>query len=135
MRFWSSPPHADIEQTRAFVRATLAMTADGRGDDQVVELDGKVVGKAGLWDNQEIGFILAPAVWGRGVGRAAASAVIARAQARGVTRITADVDPRNTASLRLLTGLGFVETARVERTMQVAGEWVDSVYLELTLGN
>ena len=135
MRFWSTPPHADLEQTRAFVRATLAMTADGRGDDQVVELDGQVVGKAGLWDNQEIGFILAPAVWGRGVGRAAVKAVISRARTRGVTRITADVDPRNTASLKLLTGLGFVETGRVERTMQVAGEWVDSVYLELNLAD
>ena len=133
LRFWSTPPHDDIAQTRAFVRATLEATAAGRGDDQVVELDGVVVGKAGLWDNREIGFILAPTVWGRGVGRAALAAVIVRARARGVAVITADVDPRNAASLRLLGRMGFVETGRAERTLQVGGDWVDSVYLELRL--
>ena len=66
MRFWSTPPHATLEQTRDYVRATMAAKAAGEGDDQVVLHEGRVIGKAGLWDNEEIGFILAPEVWGRG---------------------------------------------------------------------
>lgn len=135
MRFWSTPPHTDLEQTRAFVRATMAATAQGRGDDQVVVVDGQVIGKAGLWDGEEIGFILAPEVWGRGLAREAVAAVIERARARGLPRITADVDPRNAASLRLLTSLGFVETGRAARTLQVGGQWADSVYLALELAS
>ena len=46
-------------------------------------------------------------------------------------RLTADVDPRNAASLRVLGKLGFVETGRAERTFLLGDEWCDSVYLAL----
>ena len=49
------------------------------------------------------------------------------------SRLRADVDPRNEPSLRLLTLHGFVETGRAARTWHIAGEWCDSVYLELAL--
>jgi RimJ/RimL family protein N-acetyltransferase len=133
MEFWSTPPHASLEETRAFVRATMDASAAGTGDDQVVLLDGAVIGKAGLWDNQEIGFILAPSHWGRGLARTALELVLERARTRGVERITADVDPRNAASLALLARLGFVRTGEAKATMQVGGRWVDSIYLELQL--
>ena len=133
MRYWSTPPHASIEVTRAFVRATMAASASGQGDDQVVIFEGAVIGKAGLWDNEEIGFILAPARWGQGLAREALEAVIERARTRGLTRITADVDPRNGASIGLLTRLGFVRTGEAKATTRVGEEWVDSVYFELVL--
>jgi ribosomal-protein-alanine N-acetyltransferase len=133
MAFWSTPPHASIEETRAFVRATIEATSAGTGDDQVVVMDGRVIGKAGLWDGQEIGFILAREVWGRGLALEALKAVIERARARGVSRLTADVDPRNAASLGLLGKLGFVKTGEAKATMKVGGLWVDSVFLELRL--
>ncbi len=133
MRFWSTPPHATFEQTRDFAQAAMAAHAAGEGDDQVVLYEGRVIGKAGLWDNEEIGFILAPEVWGRGLAGEAVAAVIERARSRGVPRILADVDPRNEASLRLLKRAGFVETSRAAATLKVGDEWVDSVYLELTL--
>ncbi|HEY1414559.1 MAG TPA: GNAT family protein [Caulobacteraceae bacterium] len=133
MAFWSTPPHASIEETHAFVRATIDATQAGVGDDQVVVLDGRVIGKAGLWDGQEIGFILARDVWGRGLAREAVEAVIMRARGRGNERITADVDPRNTASLTLLAKLGFIKTGEAKATMKVGDLWVDSVFLELRL--
>jgi RimJ/RimL family protein N-acetyltransferase len=133
MRFWSTPPHTRFEQTQAYVRATMAATAAGEGDDQIVLHEGRVIGKAGLWDNEEIGFVLAPNVWGKGLGREAVALVIERARSRGLPRILADVDPRNEASLRLLRRLGFLETGRAGATLQVGDEWVDSVYLELVL--
>jgi RimJ/RimL family protein N-acetyltransferase len=133
MRYWSTPPHTTFAQTLAYVDATMAATEAGRGDDQVVVLDGRVIGKAGLWDNQEVGFILSPAYWGLGLAGEALGAVISRARRAGVARIRAEADPRNGRCLRLLSRMGFVETGRAEATMRVGDEWVDSVYLELSL--
>jgi RimJ/RimL family protein N-acetyltransferase len=133
MRYWSRPAHRSLDETRAYVQATIDATIAGDGDDQVVLFDGEVIGKAGLWDNREIGFIFARHVWGRGLARTAVEAVIERARARGVERILAEVDPRNAASIGLLTRVGFVKTGEATATAQIGEEWVDSVYFELAL--
>ena len=73
-----------------------------------------------------------PEYWGRGIATEAARAFIDYAfEARAVDQLTADVDPRNSASLRVLAKLGFVETGRAERTFLLGEEWCDSVYLAL----
>lgn len=133
MRYWSRPPHTRFEETEDFVRRTIEAAREGQGDDQVVVFEGEVIGKAGLWNNEEIGFIFSPRVWGRGLTREAVEAVIARARSRGVRRILAEADPRNEACLRLLARLGFVRTGEAAATMQVGDEWVDSVFLALDL--
>ena len=131
MRFWSSPPHRDLERTRAWL---ADMMADGppHSDDFVIEHDGRVIGKAGCWRLPEIGFILHPRCWGQGFAAEACEAVIAHVFAtHDLPAITADVDPRNEASLRLLARLGFVETGRATATYEIEGEISDSVYLAL----
>jgi ribosomal-protein-alanine N-acetyltransferase len=131
MRFWSSPPHRDLERTRAWLDG---MIADGPplGDDFVIEHQGCVIGKAGCWRVPEIGYILHPRYWGLGFAAEACRAVIAHVfAAYDIEAITADVDPRNTASLRLLSRLGFVETGRAAATYEVDGVVSDSVYLAL----
>ncbi|MEA3031503.1 MAG: [ribosomal protein S5]-alanine N-acetyltransferase [Sphingomonadales bacterium] len=131
MRFWSTPPHADLEQTRAWLRSMIDAPADV-SDDYLVVLDGQVIGKAGCWRLPEIGFILHPDFWGRGLAREALEAVVARVFAKfPVEALTADVDPRNAASLGLLKGLGFVETGRAKGTYEVGGALCDSIYLAL----
>lgn len=131
MAYWSTPPHRDRAATRDWLAATMAI--DPReGEDFVIERDGLVIGKAGLYRFPEIGFILDPAFWGQGYGREALRPVIDRAFAvHGLDAILADVDPRNLASLRLLARLGFAETGRASRTWEVGGTWCDSVYLRL----
>jgi ribosomal-protein-alanine N-acetyltransferase len=130
-RYWSTPPHTDREQTREWLEGMIA-AAPEVSDDFIVECDGRVVGKAGCWRLPEIGYILHPDYWGRGLATEALTAVIAHLFAgRDVGAITADVDPRNEASLKLLARLGFVETHRAQRTWLVGDEWCDSVYLAL----
>ena len=130
MAYWSTPPHQDIEETRSWLASMIAIEP-GEGEDFVIELAGRAIGKAGLYRFPEIGFILHPDAWGKGYAREALQAVIQRAfEVHGLSLIKADVDPRNAASLRLLTGLGFRETGRVSRTWNVGGEWCDSVYLQ-----
>lgn len=131
MRYWSTPPHATLEDTREWVARAIASPA-AESDDYVVELDGRVIGKAGCWRLPEIGYILHPDHWGKGYAREAMEAVIAHLFAtRGLERITADVDPRNKASIGLLLRLGFAETHRARGTWQVGDELCDSVYFAL----
>jgi RimJ/RimL family protein N-acetyltransferase len=129
MRYWSSPPHQDIAQTRAWLDDMIAAEDS---DDFIVELGGRLIGKAGCWRLPEIGYILRPDAWGQGFATEALTAAIAHIfSAHDLDAITADVDPRNTASLRLLARLGFAETGRASATWEIAGEVCDSVYLAL----
>ncbi len=95
-------------------------------------LDGRAIGTAGGDALPEIGFILHPDHWGKGLAVEAMAAVIAHIFAtQPVAALTADVDPRNAASLRLLERLGFVVSGRAQRTFLLGDEWCDSVYLRL----
>ncbi|WP_345719154.1 GNAT family N-acetyltransferase [Rhizorhabdus phycosphaerae] len=135
MRYWSTPPHAEIGQTADWLADTMAIPPE-EGEDFVIEREGRVIGKAGLYRFPEIGFILHPDHWRQGLAREALAAVIHRAfTVHRLPRILADVDPDNAASLALLRGLGFLETGRAERTWLVGGRWCDSVYLALDAGD
>ena len=131
MRYWDSLPFEDIAQTQHLLAAMVAASPPG-SDDFVIEREGRAIGKAGCWSGDEIGIILHPDYWGKGFAHEALSAAIPHAfQTLPVSKLTADVDPRNAASLNLLARLGFVEVGRASRTIKVGDQWCDSVYLEL----
>ncbi len=131
MRYWSTPPHDTRERTRAWLDGMIAASPQD-SCDFVVERDGVAIGKAGCWRAPEIGFIIGSAHWGQGLAHEALSAAIPAIFAQlPVPALTADVDPRNAASLSLLAKLGFVETGRATRTWRVGDEWCDSVFLAL----
>ncbi len=130
--YWSTPPHETLDRTREWLGAMIDIP-DGQGEDFIVEHRGQLIGKAGLFRFPEIGFILHPDQWGRGLAAEALAPVIDRAFAvHKLDRVVADVDPRNGASLRLLTRLGFEEVGRRKRSWQVGDEWCDSVDLAIT---
>jgi [ribosomal protein S5]-alanine N-acetyltransferase len=131
MRYWSTPPHADLDETRRWLDVMQAIRPE-EGEDFVIERDGVPIGKAGLFRFPEIGFILSPEHWRQGLATEALEAVIARAfTVHNLSRIIADVDPRNAGSLAVLGRLGFRRTGYRERTLLLAGEWCDSVDLAL----
>jgi RimJ/RimL family protein N-acetyltransferase len=131
MRYWSRPEHETLEETQGFVDFLCGCPGNG-ADDWVIEREGRAIGKAGSWAPPEVGFILHPDHWGRGYAFEAMAALIPHLFARHpVPALTAEADPRNAASLRLLERLGFRETGRAERTMLWRDEWCDSVYLAL----
>lgn len=132
MRYWSTLLHSKIAQTTEFIVAMQGLH-DREVSEFVVELDGRAIGKAGIWNRPELGFILHREFLGRGLGSEAASAVIRHGFCTmALDEVTADVDPRNDASLRLLSKLGFVETGRAEATLKLGDEVCDSVYLALS---
>jgi [ribosomal protein S5]-alanine N-acetyltransferase len=129
MRYWSRPEHETLEETRHWLRFLVDQAPDSR--DWLIEKDGAVIGKAGAWQLPEVGFLLDPAEWGKGLANEAMLAVIASLEVEfpDLRELTAEVDPRNSASLRLLAKLGFRETHRAERTLLWRDEWCDSIYL------
>jgi RimJ/RimL family protein N-acetyltransferase len=132
MRYWSSPPHQTFEETERWM-ASMVEGPSGLSDDFIVTLDGELIGKFGAWRLPEFGFLIDPMHWGQGYASEAMHAFIAHRRRVGGTELTADVDPRNVQSIRLLTGYGFVETSRAAGTWQVGDELCDSIYYRLEL--
>lgn len=83
----------------------------------------------------EVGVLLRPDHWGQGLAHEAMEAVIAdvAAEVTALPVLTAEVDPRNAAALRVLARLGSHKTHRAERTLLWKEEWCDSVWLERPL--
>ncbi len=132
MRYWATPEHKTRDETEDWLAGMIAREATDEADDFVIEHHGRVIGKAGAWATPEIGFLLHPDHWGKGLAFEAMQAVIPYLFATWpVDALTADVDPRNAACLRLLARLGFRETGRAERTLLWGNEWCDSIYLAL----
>lgn len=130
VRWWSTPPHQTLDQTRNWLAGMIAHGPDQ--PDFVIEMNGRVIGKAGFYRLPEVGYILHPDAWGQGLGAEAVGAAIDHVfRTADVAVLTADVDPENAASIRLLERLGFVRTGFAERTWNVGGEWKDSLYYGL----
>ncbi|MBC2835506.1 GNAT family N-acetyltransferase [Paragemmobacter straminiformis] len=129
MRYWSRPEHDSIDESRDWLDRMIAAPD---ADDYLIEREGRVIGKAGMWRRPEVGFLLHPDHQGAGLASEAMTAVITHLFDRhDMPELVAEADPRNTPSLRLLARLGFTETGRAERTMKWREEWCDSVYLAL----
>lgn len=133
MTWWSSPPHESMDQTRAWLDSMI--TRQHSGLDFLIERDGQVIGKAGFFAAPDIGYILHPDHWGQGLAREAVVAVLHRLFAlTDHAEATADVDPDNAASIRLLESLGFRRTGFAERTWNVGGEWKNSYFYAVSRG-
>jgi [ribosomal protein S5]-alanine N-acetyltransferase len=131
MRYWATPPHRSLDETKEWLDSMIA-DPPGERDDFVVEYEGRVIGKAGCWRLPEIGFILHPSVWGRGLAREALAAIIPYLfEHFPIPAIVADVDPRNLACIGLMNRLGFEETGRATGTWRIGEESCDSIYFAL----
>jgi RimJ/RimL family protein N-acetyltransferase len=135
MTYWSTLPHQTLDQTRAWLDDMIAAPAD-LSDDFLIQMDGRVIGKAGFWRLPEIGYLLRPDAWGKGIATESLTAILTHVFAtRDIDAATADVDPRNTASIRVLEKLGFRKTGAAERTWFIGGVWMDSIYFALSRAN
>ena len=129
----SEPPHKDIARTQEWVDGMI------KGNNGITDFviclkpDLKPIGKIGVWQGDEIGFLLFRSQWGRGLAREALNKVISYLfEEKDFVSISADIDPRNEASLSILKKFGFEVEKYEKNTLQVGDEWVDSVYLMLT---
>jgi len=131
MRYWSTPPHQSPDRTQENLDRLIPS-----GHDLltyfVIEMDGRVIGTAGMHKTDEVGFLLHPDYWRQGIVSEAMNAIIPYLfDVTDHAQLTADADPRNAASVGILKSLGFQETHRAENTFCINGEWSDSVYFAL----
>ncbi|MEO1639147.1 MAG: GNAT family N-acetyltransferase [Pseudomonadota bacterium] len=131
MRYWSTPPHESPDVTQAFLDRLIASSAR-RMTYFIIEFSGHAIGTAGMHKDDEVGFLLHPHHWRKGIVTEAMDAIIPYLfEVTDHQQLTADADPRNAASVGLLLSLGFGETHRAKNTFCINGEWSDSVYFAL----
>jgi [ribosomal protein S5]-alanine N-acetyltransferase len=140
MRYWGTPPLAD---RNAAVRLVQEIHDGFRGHTNmkwgiVRRTDDVLIGTATLFnlnlDNRraEIGYGLDRAQWGKGYMNEALKALLTYAfEELGLHRIEADVDPRNSASIRTIERLGFQREGYLRERWQVNGEIQDTVFYGL----
>jgi [ribosomal protein S5]-alanine N-acetyltransferase len=140
MRYWSTPPMREVAEAQALldeIRSTFLQRSLFQWGVARVE-DDRVVGTCTLFNidkrnrRAEIGYALARDCWGRGLMREALGALIDYAFGPlDLTRLEADVDPRNAPSIRIVERLGFVREGLLRERWHVGGETQDSVILGL----
>jgi L-amino acid N-acyltransferase YncA len=111
----------------------------------VADDDGEVVGYAAYGDFRGAGkwpgyrftvehtIHVREATWGRGIGRALLTELMARALDAGVHVIVAAIDGDNDASIEFHRRLGFMEVARMPEVGHKFGRWLDLVLMQRTL--
>jgi L-amino acid N-acyltransferase YncA len=110
----------------------------------VAELDGKIVGYAyaGPYRTRsayrytvENSIYVDPVQVGRGVGRKLLAELIAQCTALGFRQMIAVIgDSGNASSIKLHEALGFVLAGNLRSVGRKRGRWLDSVMMQLTLG-
>jgi ribosomal-protein-alanine N-acetyltransferase len=140
MRYWSTPPLAD---RNAAVRLLDEIHDGFRHQTELKwgiarRKDNALIGTTTLFnldlDNHraEIGYGLDRAHWGKGYMSEALQALLVYAfEELALHRIEADVDPRNSASIRTVERLGFEREGYLRERWQVNGEIQDTVFYGL----
>jgi [ribosomal protein S5]-alanine N-acetyltransferase len=117
MRFWSSAPHATLEETAAYLSGGRGRehwrgwSVTLKGEDVAIGTLAAGFRRPGVY---EIGYLLARAHWGQGYAREAVTRLLRLLfEEEGARRVFADTDPDNGASNRLLEALGFTLEGRL----------------------
>ncbi|BCJ56325.1 N-acetyltransferase [Actinoplanes sp. NBRC 14428] len=131
---WTSP--YSLDKARYAVQTMVAADPGQPGWFQYAVEHGTeqvLIGDVGvnLADNlrqAEIGYTLAPRWQGHGYATEAVSAILDRLFGeRGLHKVSAECDARNTASARLLERLGFVREGLRRQHTWIKHEWTDDL--------
>jgi RimJ/RimL family protein N-acetyltransferase len=115
------------DEVRASLEAHIARPSD-EGVVLAIDLNGDLIGTANVAVGEhrqgEIGFMLHPDHQGHGYATEAAEAIVALAFGTyRLHRVYGCVEPRNTASVRVLERLGMRKQAPPVENQWVKGEW------------
>ena len=140
MRYWSTPPLADREAAANLIkkihedwkrRVILKWGIALRSNDHLI-------GSITLFNldfnhrRSEIGYALGREYWGQGYMNEALMALLKYAfEDLNLHRIEADVDPRNTASIKTVERLGFQREGYLRERWQINGEIQDAYFYGL----
>jgi ribosomal-protein-alanine N-acetyltransferase len=143
-RMMSWTAHTDRSQTLDFIRFVIEGFAKRTMVAWVIEHAGRAVGCVSLegiqfelraWrvDRAELGYWIAPALWGQGLMTEAAQAVVhAGFDLIGLHKITVGCLAENVGSRRVIEKLGFRAVGRLEDDVWRDGRWWSVLRYELT---
>ena len=140
MRFWSTPPMADVAQAGKLV----ADIQEGFRSQRLFQWgvsrreDGRIIGTCTLFainasqGRAEVGYALGHEYWGQGFMKEALTALVDYSFRKlALRRLEADIDPRNVGSLHAVERIGFRREGLLRERWKVNGELQDSVVLGL----
>lgn len=140
MRYWSTEPWETLGAAQDYIDQ-IHTGFDERTLFQWAITDPANDGAIGTvtltaWDrtnrHAELGYMLSPSHWGKGLAREAVRAVLAFGfPEMDLHRVEAELDPRNVASARLLEALGFSFEGLMRERWYLYDEWCDSAYYGL----
>ena len=129
-----------VDDERAFLKEK---TENGRAIDMVAEVDGTIVGAAGIdlirtadktKHRASFGISIDRAWWGLGIGKALTNACIECARNAGYLQLELEAVADNERALALYRSAGFAEYGRNPRGFRTrAGDWQELVLMRLEL--
>jgi RimJ/RimL family protein N-acetyltransferase len=127
---WPIPYHLVDAERLVADQAGVTGPRAGRVVHLGVEHAGELIGDIAVGLDETgslaaIGYTLRADHQGKGFGVEAVGALVDALMARGVHRIAATMDPRNTASAMLLERLGFRYEGRARQGVLIRGSWED----------
>ncbi len=137
MRYWSTPAWTTPQQAVERLEMDRMLFEEGNALRLALQpRDGHgpaLIGTVSLFafdaqsQRAELGYILAPSAWGRGLMHEALQALVQYAFGPlALRRLEADIDPRNERSARSLERLGFTREGHLRERWVVADEVSDS---------
>lgn len=129
----------DTELQTAEVRARWLTGRPGRHAVLVAEEDGALVGWGALspysdrcayWTTAELSLYITGSCHRKGIGRALASELLETARREGLHMVLARICTENTASVALMTSLGFTDAGTMHEVGFKFGRWLDVATLE-----
>lgn len=140
MRYWSVTPlmnrEAAAQMQREIAEGNLKESAWKWG--LALSDSNKLIGTCTLFNlnlsngRAEIGYAMGRPYWGNGYMNEALQALVKHAfDVVQLRRLEADVDPRNTASIRTLERLGFQREGYLRERWHVGGEIQDALFYGL----
>ncbi|MEO8806426.1 MAG: GNAT family protein [Burkholderiaceae bacterium] len=141
MRWFGVEPLTDLAGAHKLVELFAGMRTQANPGTRwgiTRQADGELLGTCGLfgwnrnWRKCALGYELSQAAWGQGFMREALVRVIDWGfEHMELNRIEAQVHPANTASLKLLAALGFVQEGVLREVGHWGGSYHDMVQLSL----
>jgi aminoglycoside 6'-N-acetyltransferase len=128
-----------VEQAEHLIAGQADLTGPAPGEWLQIAVDrsGTLVGDVAVnlsedRETAEVGCTLAADHQGHGYAREAMDALLAALfEAVGVHRVTAGIDPRNRASIRLFEQLGFSHEGTDRAAVEIRDEWCDDAHYAL----
>ena len=140
MRFLDKEPMTSLEEAQLMVVKIEESINKATGISWCITTHDSdlMIGNAALWRmipehyRAEIGYMLLPQYWGKGIMQEALQAVIRYGfHTLGLHSIEANVNPGNTASANTLKKLGFVQEAYFRENYYYNGSFLDSMIFSL----